>query len=180
MLDNNECASIIAAIGAGSGKSFDLSSIRYGRLIVLADADVDGAHIRCLLLTLAYRYMRPLLEAGRVYAAVPPLYRVESVGSKDYVYCYSDEERDAVLKRLEKSGRKVKEIQRYKGLGEMDADQLAETTLDVAHRKLRRMTMADAEGAERMFETLMGQDVSARRDFIVANSTLLDRSRIDA
>jgi DNA gyrase subunit B len=180
MLDNNECASIIAAIGAGSGKSFDLSSIRYGRLIVLADADVDGAHIRCLILTLAYRYMRPLLEAGRVYAAVPPLYRIESVGSKDYVYCYSDEERDAALVRLEKSGKKVKEIQRYKGLGEMDADQLAETTLDVAHRKLRRMTMADAEGAEKMFETLMGQDVSARRDFIVANSTLLDRSRIDA
>jgi DNA gyrase subunit B len=180
MLDNNECASIIAAIGAGSGKSFDVSSIRYGRLIVLADADVDGAHIRCLILTLAYRYMRPLLEAGRVYAAVPPLYRIESVGSKDYVYCYSDEERDESLQRLEKAGRKIKEIQRYKGLGEMDADQLAETTLDVAHRKLRRMTMADAEGAEKMFETLMGQDVSARRDFIVANSTLLDRSRIDA
>jgi DNA gyrase subunit B len=117
MLDNNECASIIAAIGAGSGKSFDLSSIRYGRLIVLADADVDGAHIRCLILTLAYRYMRPLMEAGRVYAAVPPLYRVESVGSKDYIYCYSDEERDAAFVRLEKAGRKVKEVQRYKGLG---------------------------------------------------------------
>jgi len=180
MLDNNECAAIIAAIGAGSGKSFDLSSIRYGKLIVLADADVDGAHIRCLLLTLAYRYMRPLLEAGRVYAAVPPLYRIETVGSKEYVYCYSDEERDAEFTRLEKAGKKVKETQRYKGLGEMDADQLADTTLDVAHRKLRRMTMADAEAATRMFETLMGQDVSARRDFIVANSSLIDRNRIDA
>lgn len=180
MLDNNECAAIIAAIGAGSGKSFDVSSIRYGKLIVLADADVDGAHIRCLILTLAYRYMRPLLEAGRVYAAVPPLYRIEVTGSKDYIYCYSDDERDRGVSRVESAGKKVKEIQRYKGLGEMDADQLAETTLDVAHRKLRRMTMADAEAAAAMFETLMGQDVSGRRDFIVANSGLIDRDRIDA
>jgi DNA gyrase subunit B len=180
MLDNNECAAIIAAMGAGSGKSFDATSVRYGKLIVLADADVDGAHIRCLILTLAYRYMRPLLEAGRVYAAVPPLYRIEISGSKDYVYCYSDDERDRELGVLEQAGKKVKEIQRYKGLGEMDADQLAETTLDVAHRKLRRMTMQDAESATKMFETLMGQDVSARRDFIVTNSGLIDRERIDA
>jgi len=180
MLDNNECAAIIAAIGAGSGKSFDVSSIRYGKLIVLADADVDGAHIRCLILTLAYRYMRPMLEAGRVYAAVPPLYRIEVTGSKDYIYCYSDDDRDHGVAGVEAAGKKVKEIQRYKGLGEMDADQLAETTLDVAHRKLRRMTMADAEAAAAMFETLMGQDVAGRRDFIVANSGLIDRDRIDA
>lgn len=180
MLDNNECAAIIAAMGAGSGKSFDVSSIRYGKLIVLADADVDGAHIRCLILTLAYRYMRPLLEAGRVYAAVPPLYRIEVSGSKDYIYCYSDDERDRGVAQVEASGKKVKEIQRYKGLGEMDADQLAETTLDISQRKLRRMTMADAEAATKMFETLMGQDVAGRRDFIITNSGLIDRERIDA
>jgi DNA gyrase subunit B len=180
MLDNAECAAIIAAIGAGSGKSFDVTSIRYGKLIILADADVDGAHIRCLILTLAYRYMRPMLEEGRVYAAVPPLYRIETAGSKDYVYCYSDEERDAALQQAEKAGKKVKFIQRYKGLGEMDADQLAETTLELSHRKLRRMTMADAESATTMFETLMGQDVASRKEFIVANSGLIDRARIDA
>lgn len=180
MLDNNECAAIITAIGAGSGKSFDLSSIRYGKLIILADADVDGAHIRCLLLTLAYRYMRPLLEAGRIYAAVPPLFRIEVSGSKEYIYCYSDLERDEHTAKIAKAGKKIKDIQRYKGLGEMDADQLGETTLDVSQRKLRRMTMADAEAAERTFSTLMGQDVSGRRDFIVANGGMLDRSRIDA
>jgi DNA gyrase subunit B len=180
MLDNTECAAIITAIGAGSGKSFDLSSIRYGKLIILADADVDGAHIRCLLLTLAYRYMRPLLEAGRIYAAVPPLYRIEVAGSKEYIYCYSDPERDEHTAKIAKAGKKIKDIQRYKGLGEMDADQLAETTLDVDQRKLRRMTMADAQLAEQAFSTLMGQDVSGRRDFIVANGGLLDRSRIDA
>lgn len=180
MLDNNECAAIIAALGAGSGKSFDVSSIRYGKLIILADADVDGAHIRCLILTLAYRYMRPLMEAGRVYAAVPPLFRIEYVGSKDYIYCYSDDERDAAMAQLEKQGKKIKELQRYKGLGEMDADQLAETTIDVAHRKLRRMTMQDAAMAEKMFETLMGQDVSGRKEFIATNAGLIDRDRIDA
>jgi DNA gyrase subunit B len=180
MLDNNECAAIIAAMGAGSGKSFDVTSIRYGKLIVLADADVDGAHIRCLILTLAYRYMRPLLEAGRVYAAVPPLYRIEVTGSKDYIYCYSDDDRDRGVAGVEAAGKKVKEIQRYKGLGEMDADQLAETTLDISQRKLRRMTMADAEAATKMFETLMGQDVAGRRDFIITNSGLIDRDRIDA
>jgi DNA gyrase subunit B len=180
MLDNNECAAIIAALGAGSGKSFDITSIRYGKLIILADADVDGAHIRCLILTLAYRYMRPLMEAGRVYAAVPPLFRIEYVGSKDYIYCYSDDERDAAMAQLEKQGKKIKELQRYKGLGEMDADQLAETTIDVAHRKLRRMTMQDAAMAEKMFETLMGQDVSGRKEFIATNAGLIDRDRIDA
>jgi DNA gyrase subunit B len=180
MLDNNECAAIITAMGAGSGRSFDASSLRYGKLIVLADADVDGAHIRCLLLTLCYRYMRPLLAEGRVYAAVPPLYRVETSGLKDYVYCYSDEERDENVARIEAEGRKVKTIQRYKGLGEMDADQLADTTITRETRKLRRMTMADAAEAEAMFELLMGKDASGRKDFITERGGLLDPSRIDA
>jgi len=180
MLDNNECAAIITAMGAGSGKSFDASTLRYGKLIILADADVDGAHIRCLLLTLAYRYMRPLLEQGRVYAAVPPLYRIEVSGSKEYIYCYSDAERDANLARLEKAGKKVKDMQRYKGLGEMDADQLAETTIEVHRRKLRRMTMSDASAAEAAFELLMGQNAAGRRDFIAEFGGLLDPARIDA
>jgi len=179
MLDNNECASIITAMGAGSGESFDITNIRYGKLIALSDADVDGAHIRCLLLTLCYRYMRPLLTNGHIYAAVPPLYRIEVSGSKDHVYCYSDEERDKHLARLESQGKKVKELQRYKGLGEMDADQLAETTMEKSHRKLRRMTVADGQAADLMFQVLMGDDVSSRRDFIVERGGLLDPIRID-
>ena len=179
MLDNAECASIISAIGGGSGKSFDISNIRYGKLIALSDADVDGAHIRCLLLTLCFRYMRPLLENGNVYAAVPPLYRIEVSASKDHIYCYSDEERNNHLERLEKQGKKVKEVQRYKGLGEMDADQLAETTLDLAHRKLRRMTVSDGAAADKMFEVLMGDDVASRKDFIVEKGGLLPLERID-
>lgn len=180
MLDNAECAAIITAMGAGSGKSFDVESIRYGKLIILADADVDGAHIRCLLLTLCYRYMRPLLEQGHVFAAVPPLYRIEVSGSREYVYCYSDEERDAHLARLESEGKKIKDVQRYKGLGEMDADQLAETTIEVQHRQLRRMTVDDAQVAEDQFQLLMGQDAAGRRDFIAEFGGLLDPSRIDA
>lgn len=124
MLDNAECASIIAAMGGGSGKSFDLNNIRYGKLIFMTDADVDGSHIRCLLLTLCYRYLHPLLAAGRVYAAMPPLYRIEVSNSKEHIYCYSDVERDEQVAALETAGKKIKGIQRYKGLGEMDADQL--------------------------------------------------------
>lgn len=179
MLDNNECASIISALGAGSGESFNIGNIRYGKLIALSDADVDGAHIRCLLLTLCYRYMRPLLENGHVYAAVPPLYRIEISGSKEHIYCYSDKERDDNLERLEKKGKKIKEVQRYKGLGEMDADQLAETTLERERRKLRRMTVTDGAEADLMFNTLMGDDVSSRKDFIIDKGGLLDPSKID-
>jgi DNA gyrase subunit B len=179
MLDNQECAAIISAMGAGSGKSFNLANLRYGKLIVLADADVDGSHIRCLLLTLAYRYMRPLLEEGRVYAAVPPLYRIETSLSKEYIYCYSDAEREDALAHIKKLSKQVKDIQRYKGLGEMDADQLAETTLDTSRRKLRRMTLKDASAADTMFSVLMGQDVSARRDYIVSKSPLMDQTTID-
>jgi DNA gyrase subunit B len=185
MLRNAECAAIIQVIGAGSGRSFDLEAARYGKIVLMTDADVDGAHIRTLLLTLFYRYMRPLLEAGRVFAAVPPLHRIEVIGSgkrkNEYLYTYSEAELQSTLRRLDRAGRKYKDdIQRYKGLGEMDADQLAETTMDPRHRTLRRVTVQHAEGAERVFELLMGTDVAPRKEFIVAGAGELDRSKIDA
>jgi DNA gyrase subunit B len=180
MLDNNECAAIIAAMGGGSGKTFDAENIRYGKLIFMTDADVDGSHIRCLLLTLCYRYLHPLLEAGRVYAAMPPLFKITVIGDREQIYCYSDRERDQILLQLQAAGKKIKGIQRYKGLGEMSADELAETTIDVDKRKLRRMTLDDAKRATEAFEMLMGNEVSARKDFIIRNGGLLDRSRIDA
>jgi len=185
MLHNAECAAIIQVIGAGSGRTFDLDAARYGKVILMTDADVDGAHIRTLLLTLFFRYMRPLVDAGRVYAAVPPLHRVEVMGSarkeREYIYTYSESELHETLAGLRKSGRKYKDdIQRYKGLGEMDADQLAETTMDPEHRTLRRITAEYAEHAEEVFEMLMGNDVGPRRDFIVAGAAGLDVNRIDA
>jgi DNA gyrase subunit B len=181
MLENAECASIIQVIGAGSGKSFDLNDARYGRVILMSDADVDGAHIRCLLLTLFNSYMRPLVEAGRVFAAIPPLHRIEVLGSKksEVFYTYSDDEMKKVIAQLKKDGKRWKEpIQRYKGLGEMDADQLRETTMDPDHRTLRRITMKDVSKAEAMFELLMGNEVAPRKDFI--SNADIDRERIDA
>ncbi len=183
MLDNTECASIIQVIGAGSGRSFEIEEARYGRIILMSDADVDGAHIRCLLLTLLYRYMRPLIDAGRVFAAIPPLHRIEVMGSGgkkgDFHYTYSDEEMRKILAELNKSGKKWKEpLQRYKGLGEMDADQLRETTMDPEHRTLRRVTVNDAAAADAIFELLMGNEVAPRKDFI--STAEIDRDRIDA
>ena len=183
MLENTECASIIQVIGAGSGHSFSLDDARYGRIILMSDADVDGAHIRCLLLTLLYRYMRPLIDAGRVFAAIPPLHRIEVMGSGgkkgDFHYTYSDDEMKKVLADLAKAGKKWKEpLQRYKGLGEMDADQLRETTMDPDHRTLRRVTVNDAKAADSMFDLLMGNDVAPRKEFIATAE--IDRDRIDA
>ena len=185
MLKNSECAAIIQVIGAGSGRSFDLETARYGKIIMMTDADVDGAHIRTLLLTLFHRYMRPLVEEGRVYAAVPPLHRVEVIhgGSKknELVYTYSEAELLKLLKSLERRGKRYKEpIQRYKGLGEMDADQLADTTMDPGHRTLRRVRIEDAEAASAMFELLMGSEVAPRKQFIIEGAEELDRERIDA
>ncbi|MDQ1288527.1 MAG: gyrase subunit [Actinomycetota bacterium] len=185
MLKNVECASIIQVIGAGSGRTCDLAAARYGKVILMTDADVDGAHIRTLLLTLFFRYMRPLVAAGRVYAAVPPLHRVEIInaGSRknEVVYTYSEAELHKLLAALDKRGRRYKDpIQRYKGLGEMDAAQLAETTMDPRHRTLRRVRMTDAATAERVFELLMGNEVAPRKDFIVEGAARLDRERIDA
>ena len=185
MLSNTECASIIQVIGSGSGRSFDLETARYGKVILMSDADVDGAHIRTLLLTLFFRYMRPLVEAGRVYAAVPPLHRVSIInaGSKpnDVVYTYSQAELESLLAKLKSTGRRYQEpIQRYKGLGEMDADQLAETTMDRSRRTLRRVRVEDAVAAETMFELLMGNEVAPRRDFIIESADDFDVERLDA
>jgi DNA gyrase subunit B len=184
MLKNNECASILQVIGAGSGRSFDMESVRYNKIIILADADVDGAHIRTLLLTLFQRYLTPLLEAGRIYAAVPPLHRIEVVGAAkkpgEVIYTYSDAEMAATVKDLTKQGRRWKEpIQRYKGLGEMDAVQLRETTMDPEKRTLRRITVSDAKSAENVFELLMGSEVAPRKDFIIDGAAKLDRTKID-
>ena len=184
MLKNAECAAIIQVLGAGSGRTFDLEATRYQRVILMADADVDGAHIRTLLLTLFYRYMRPLLEAGRVYAAVPPLHRIEPIkprkGEAKYLYTYSDAELGRKLAELERRGQRWKEpVQRYKGLGEMDADQLAETTMDPRHRMLRRIRIEDAEEAHGVFDLLMGNVVAPRREFIINGAAVLDPDRID-
>ncbi|HEY6297684.1 MAG TPA: DNA topoisomerase IV subunit B, partial [Streptosporangiaceae bacterium] len=184
MLKNSECAAIIQVIGAGSGSSFDLDSARYQRIIFMADADVDGAHIRTLLLTLFHRYLRPLLQAGRVFAAVPPLHRIElsnpRKGQEKYRYTYSDAELNRTLLELGRRGQRWKEpVQRYKGLGEMDAGQLAETTMDPRHRTLRRIKIEDAASAAEIFSLLMGNEVAPRRDFIVSGAAELDPSRID-
>jgi DNA gyrase subunit B len=184
MLKNAECAAIIQVIGAGSGSSFDLDSARYQRIILMADADVDGAHIRTLLLTLFHRYLRPMLDAGRVFAAVPPLHRVAlknvRKGQEKYRYTYSDAELNRTLLELERRGQRWEEpVQRYKGLGEMDASQLAETTMDPRHRTLRRIRIEDATAAADIFNLLMGTEVAPRRDFIVGGAAELDPSRID-
>ena len=185
MLKNTECASIIQVIGAGSGRSFDLDQARYGRVILMSDADVDGAHIRTLLLTLIHRYLPALLEAGRVFAAMPPLHRIDIVGSGgkpgEVRYTYTDAEMRATLKDLEKKGKRWKDpIQRYKGLGEMDAAQLRDTTMAIGSRQLRRINVRDAEAASAVFDLLMGSDVAPRKEFIIAGAGSLDRESIDA
>jgi DNA gyrase subunit B len=183
MLKNAECASIIQVVGAGSGRSFDLDQARYGKIIFMADADSDGAHIRCLLATLFFRYMRPLVDAGRVFTAVPPLHRFELTnarkGQDKYIYTYSDAEYQRKAAELTKRGLRFKEPQRYKGLGEMDADQLAETTMSPRHRTLRRMTVDDGLIAETTFEMLMGNDVGPRKTFLIDGAYALDAAAID-
>ena len=183
MLKNSECASIIQVIGAGSGRTFDLEQVRYGKVILMSDADVDGAHIRCLLLTLVHRYMYPLLEAGRVFAAVPPLHRFEitNPGSKanEVIYTYSEEEYRRTMADLTAKGRSFKTPQRYKGLGEMNAIQLRETTMNPATRTLRRITISEVDAATAVFDLLMGNDVAPRKEFIVDGASSLDGARID-
>ncbi len=183
MLKNLECASIIQVVGAGSGRTFDLDSARYGKIIFMADADSDGAHIRCLLATLFFRYMRPLVDAGRVFTAVPPLHRFELTnpkkGQERFVYTYTDAEYQRTAAELTKRGTRFKEPQRYKGLGEMDADQLADTTMNPRHRTLRRMTVDDGLIAETTFEMLMGNDVAPRKTFIIDGAYALDSAAID-
>ena len=182
VLDNAEAQALFTAVGAGSGRDFDLESARYGRIVILCDADVDGSHIRCLLLTLIHEYMRPLLEAGRVYAAQPPLYTCR-VG--DTIHrAFNDEERDDIIKALAKGGRKPENLKwnRFKGLGEMNVEELAECALDPETRILRQLTMAEgreAKKAAELFDVLMGADVARRRDYLIANSSLLDPDALD-
>ena len=182
VLDNAEAHALFTAIGAGSGKDFNLADARYGRIVILCDADVDGSHIRCLLLTLFYHYMRPMLEAGRVYAAQPPLFTAK-VGDKIH-RAFSDADRDKITKELTKGNRRAENIrwQRFKGLGEMNVQELAECALDPGTRILRRITMADAKAAKQaaeMFEILMGNDVASRKEYLVKNSALFDRTVLD-
>ncbi|WP_026926873.1 DNA gyrase/topoisomerase IV subunit B [Granulicoccus phenolivorans] len=183
MLKNAECASIIQVVGAGSGRTCEVDAARYGKIIFMADADSDGAHIRCLLATLFFRYMRPLVEAGRIYTAVPPLHRFELTnprkGMEKYLYTYSDAEYQRKLAELTKRGINFKEPQRYKGLGEMDADQLAETTMDPRRRSLRRLTVDESVAAEKTFEMLMGNEVAPRKEFIIEGAYQIDQEQID-
>ena len=183
VLDNAEAQNLFTAIGGGSGKDFDLNQTRYGRIIILCDADVDGSHIRCLVLTLLFKYMRPLIEAGRVFAAQPPLFSAK-VGGKTY-RAFTDEHRDQLTGELATGNRKAENIkwQRFKGLGEMNVDELEHAALDPQTRILRRLTIEDAEKerrrAETMFDVLMGSDVSVRRDYIIKNSDQFDAAALD-
>lgn len=164
--NNDKLQPVILAVGAGIGAEFDISKIRYGKIIIMADADVDGAHIRTLLLTFFFRYMRPLIENGNVYLAQPPLYKLSKRGIKD-IYCYTDEEMDKHLKEI---GRDGVSIQRYKGLGEMNPEQLWDTTMNPETRILVKVKMEDAIKADEIFTVLMGDEIGPRREFIQANA----------
>jgi len=167
-----EVQGLITAFGAGMGEDFNIDKARYHKIVLMADADVDGQHIRTLLLTLLFRYMRPLIDAGYVYLAQPPLFKIKWSNSA-HEYVYSDKERDAMLAEGLKSGKKVPKdngIQRYKGLGEMDHEELRVTTMDPASRTLLKVTMDDAAMADEVFSVLMGEDVESRRNFIQRNA----------
>ena len=170
VMNNDKLEPVIASLGAGFGKDFNINKLRYHKIIIMADADVDGSHIRTLLLTFFFRYMPQLIENGYVYLAMPPLFRVQ-LGKKEPVYCYSDAERDAALNAFDEETRKKVDVQRYKGLGEMDGKQLWETTMDPAHRKMRVVTIPDAEAADQIFSVLLGEEVAPRRQFIEENSS---------
>ena len=166
--NNDKLTPVVTALGCGIGDELDLSKLRYGKIIIMADADVDGSHIRTLLLTFFFRYMRPLIEEGHIYIAQPPLYKV-TVG-KTIRYAYSDEERDRLLAELNPEGNKKSDIQRYKGLGEMDPEQLWETTMDPERRIMLRVELEDAAAADEVFTILMGDKVEPRREFIETNA----------
>ena len=168
---NDKLNPVILAVGAGIGADFDITKIRYGKVIIMADADVDGAHIRTLLLTFFFRYMRPLIENGNVFLAQPPLYKLSKKGMED-IYCYTDEDLAKSYSDLEKKGisRDQLGLQRYKGLGEMNPEQLWETTMNPETRILVKVTMDDAIKADETFTLLMGDEVEPRREFIQQNA----------
>jgi DNA gyrase subunit B len=182
VLDNAECSAIVQVLGAGSGRTFDLSALRYGRILIMADADVDGSHIRTLLITLFAKYMRPVIEDGRLYAAMPPLHKITTKGrSPETTYTYTQQEMTAKVAKLEKAGKQiVMPIPRYKGLGEMDADELWDTTMNPATRAVRRITLNDVDKAEAVLELLMGERVEPRRNWLIDSSHRVDQDTIDA
>ena len=169
VMNNDKLEPVIASLGAGFGKDFNIDKLRYHKIIIMADADVDGSHIRTLLLTFFFRYMPQIIEHGYVYLAMPPLFKVQ-LGKKEPVYCYSDQERDEALEALGENRSKA-DVQRYKGLGEMDGKQLWETTMDPEHRKMRVVTIPDAIAADKIFSVCMGEEVEPRRRFIEENSS---------
>ncbi|MBW8805072.1 MAG: DNA topoisomerase (ATP-hydrolyzing) subunit B [Catenulisporales bacterium] len=171
VLQNTEVQALISALGTGVHDDFDISRLRYHKIILMADADVDGAHINTLLLTLLFRFMKPLVEAGHVYLAAPPLYKVKW-SNNDFHYAYSDRERDLLIEAGVSGGKRMKDetVQRFKGLGEMNAEELRITTMDREHRILRQVTLDDAAQADDLFSVLMGEDVEARRNFIQRNA----------
>ncbi|WP_250007281.1 DNA topoisomerase IV subunit B [Actinoplanes sp. M2I2] len=182
VLDNAECSAIVQVLGAGSGRTFDLSAMRYGRVMIMADADVDGSHIRTLLITLFAKYMRPVIEQGRLFAAMPPLHKVVTKGrNSQTIFTYTQQEMEATVSRVERGGGAVnKPVNRFKGLGEMDADELWDTTMNPATRTVRRITLDDAERAEATLELLMGERVEPRKNWLIEAAGRIDQETIDA
>ncbi|WP_127504299.1 DNA gyrase/topoisomerase IV subunit B [Actinoplanes solisilvae] len=182
VLDNAECSAIVQVLGAGSGRTFELGSMRYGRVMIMADADVDGSHIRTLLITLFAKYMRPVIEQGRLFAAMPPLHKVVTKGrNSETIFTYTQQEMESTVARLERGGKTVnKPVSRFKGLGEMDADELWDTTMNPATRTVRRITIDDAERAEATLELLMGERVEPRKNWLIEAAGRIDQETIDA
>ncbi|GAB3479036.1 DNA gyrase/topoisomerase IV subunit B [Amycolatopsis cihanbeyliensis] len=180
-LKNAEIAAIVQVLGAGTGRTFDLGTMRYGRVILMADADVDGSHIRTLLITLFAKYMRPVIEDGRLYAAMPPLHKIVTKGrNSQTTFTFTEREMESTVARLEKAGKQiVKPVPRFKGLGEMDADELWETTMNPATRSVRRITLEDVDAAEQALELLMGEKVEPRRNWLVESAARVDQAAID-
>jgi DNA gyrase subunit B len=182
VLDNAECSAIVQVLGAGSGRTFDMASMRYGRVMIMADADVDGSHIRTLLITLFAKYMRPVIEDGRLFAAMPPLHKVVTKGRNgDTIFTYTQQEMESTVARIERTGKSVQRpVPRFKGLGEMDADELWDTTMNPATRTVRRITLDDVDRAEATLELLMGERVEPRKNWLIESSGRIDQETIDA